>query len=194
MSDTLTEGDPDKKAMREKSLAKIRQVMSQVELDIKANPDQGNVAVQKETLLDGARDILYDWLDKDLLKGGGRVFENEIFNGFSRRWEEEYFKDMEALNILGPDVLTRVSEYIPEIVEYIVKIIGNGYAYESNGSVYFDVLKYKQSPRHKYAKLVPEAVGDEKMLMEGEGKDKCRKYVGSEMKYDWSLIRDFKCV
>ena len=42
--------------------------------------------------------------------------------------------------------------------------------YESNGSVYFDVAKFSSSPDHTYAKLVPEAVGDQQALAEGEGK------------------------
>lgn len=41
--------------------------------------------------------------------------------------------------------------------------------YESNGSVYFDSTKFDASPEHSYAKLVPEAVGDQKALQEGEG-------------------------
>ena len=41
--------------------------------------------------------------------------------------------------------------------------------YESNGSVYFDVAQFSSSPNHKYAKLVPEAVGDLTALAEGEG-------------------------
>ena len=41
--------------------------------------------------------------------------------------------------------------------------------YESNGSVYFDTAKFDTSPKHSYAKLVPEAVGDQKALQEGEG-------------------------
>ena len=41
--------------------------------------------------------------------------------------------------------------------------------YESNGSVYFDTVKFSSSPNHHYAKLVPEAVGDFKALEEGEG-------------------------
>lgn len=43
------------------------------------------------------------------------------------------------------------------------------YRYESNGSVYFDTSKFDASPQHSYAKLVPEAVGDQKALQEGEG-------------------------
>ena len=42
---------------------------------------------------------------------------------FVRFWEEEFHKDMEALNVLPADCLTRVSEYVPEIVDYIQQII-----------------------------------------------------------------------
>jgi cysteinyl-tRNA synthetase len=42
---------------------------------------------------------------------------------------------MNALNVRQPDVLTRVSEYIPNIIEYVQKIIQNGYAYVIDGSV-----------------------------------------------------------
>lgn len=50
---------------------------------------------------------------------------------------------MTSLNVELPDAITRVSDYVPEIVTFIEKIIANGYGYESNGSVYFDVQKYK---------------------------------------------------
>lgn len=46
-----------------------------------------------------------------------------------------------------PNILTRVSEFIPEIITFIQKIIDNGFAYQSNGSVYFNVQKYKQDPK-----------------------------------------------
>lgn len=72
--------------------------------------------------------------------------------------------------MLRPHVLTRVSEYIPEIVAYIEKIIANGLAYESKGSVYFDVGAFDKRNNHYYAKLVPEAYGDASCLQEGEGR------------------------
>lgn len=73
---------------------------------------------------------------------------------------------MQSLNIELPEVITRVSDYIPEIVEFIQKIISNGYAYDSHGSVYFDVQKY-QADGHSYPKMRPTL--DVGLLMEGEG-------------------------
>ena len=55
--------------------------------------------------------------------------------------------------VMPADVVTRVSEYIPEIICYVKKIIHNGYGYESKGSVYFDVAKFDSQPNHYYAKV-----------------------------------------
>jgi cysteinyl-tRNA synthetase len=62
-----------------------------------------------------------------------------------------------------------VSEYVPEIVSFVEKIIANGYAYEADGSVYFSVAQFDNHDDHHYAKLVPEAVGNLAALAEGEG-------------------------
>ena len=51
-----------------------------------------------------------------------------------------------------PDVITRITEFVPEVVEYIEKIIKNGFAYESKGSVYFDVKAFKDSGK-EYPRL-----------------------------------------
>ncbi len=50
---------------------------------------------------------------------------------------------MDALGCRRPDVLTRVSEYVPEIIAYVQQIISNGMAYEANGSVYFDTNSFR---------------------------------------------------
>ncbi|XP_040890524.1 cysteine--tRNA ligase, cytoplasmic isoform X1 [Toxotes jaculatrix] len=157
--------DPDKKQMLEKLDAAVTAALQPLQA---AMESQGDDTVQPlaEVLLEKSKDLLADWLDK---QSGSQVTENSIFSILPKYWEGEFHKDMEALNVLPPDVLTRVSEYVPEIVEFVTKIVSNGYGYESNGSVYFDTSKFDACPQHSYAKLVPEAVGDQKALQEGEG-------------------------
>ncbi len=62
-----------------------------------------------------------------------------------------YHKAMEALGVLPPSIEPHASGHIIEQIEYIKKILANGYAYESEGSVYFDVEKYNKD--HHYGKL-----------------------------------------
>ena len=62
-----------------------------------------------------------------------------------------YHKAMEALNVLPPSIEPHASGHIIEQIEYIKKIFEAGYAYESEGSVYFDVEKYNAD--HHYGKL-----------------------------------------
>ena len=62
-----------------------------------------------------------------------------------------------------------MSEYVPEIVAYCEKIIANGYAYELDGSVYFDTVKFNRAEGHDYAKLCPWSAGNVKLVQEGEG-------------------------
>ena len=95
--------------------------------------------------------------------------DNSIFGALPAYWEERFHDDMHRLNVAPADVLTRVSDYVPEIVAYIERVVANGFAYDSNGSVYFSVGKFDADADHHYAKLVPEAVGDESALQEGEG-------------------------
>jgi cysteinyl-tRNA synthetase len=97
------------------------------------------------------------------------IEENISFEELSRRYETEFFDDMRRLNVSLPESITRVSEFVSEIVAFIEKIIENGYAYESNGSVYFDVKKYSSEPNHTYAKLEPTSVNNKEKMAEGEG-------------------------
>ncbi len=55
-----------------------------------------------------------------------------------------YHKAMDALNVLRPSIEPHASGHIIEQIETIKEILKNGYAYESNGSVYFDVEKYNK--------------------------------------------------
>ena len=62
-----------------------------------------------------------------------------------------YHHAMERLNVLPPSIEPHASGHIIEQIEFVKKILDAGYAYESEGSVYFDVEKY--NAKHHYGKL-----------------------------------------
>ena len=62
-----------------------------------------------------------------------------------------YHKAMEKLNVLPPSIEPHASGHIIEQIEFVKKILEAGYAYESEGSVYFDVEKYNKD--YNYGKL-----------------------------------------
>jgi cysteinyl-tRNA synthetase len=88
----------------------------------------------------------------------------------ARFWETKFFEDMTRLRVREPDTLTRVTEYVPEVVAFVECIIQNGYAYVVAGSVYFDTNKFDSSEVHAYAKLEPWSKGNKELLEEGEGR------------------------
>lgn len=88
--------------------------------------------------------------------------------GICRKYEAEFLDDLKSLNIKAPTAITRVTEYIDEIIAFIQRIIDHGFAYPSMGSVYFDVNAY-MAAGHVYPKLNPSAWGNTELLNEGEG-------------------------
>ena len=62
-----------------------------------------------------------------------------------------YHKNMEDLNVLPPSIEPHASGHIIEQIEFTQKILDAGYAYVSEGSVYFDVEKYNKD--YNYGKL-----------------------------------------
>ena len=64
------------------------------------------------------------------------------------RFIAEFDKESAALGLIAPDFEPRVSQHLPEIISMIEKLVAGGYAYPSQGDVYFSVSKYPQ-----YAKL-----------------------------------------
>jgi cysteinyl-tRNA synthetase len=114
-------------------------------------------------LLASCGDVLAEALDAS---HGHEVTDQSVFRGHAAKYEEEYLQDMKALGVRPAHVLTRVTEYIPEIIAYIERIIANGYAYTTDGDVYFDTVSFQRE--HNYAKLAPNAVGTS-AAEEGEG-------------------------
>ena len=59
------------------------------------------------------------------------------------KYIEGFFEDINRLNVLKDIVRPKVTEHMTEIIEMIEKLIENGYAYENEGNVFFDVRKYE---------------------------------------------------
>lgn len=66
-------------------------------------------------------------------------------------YTNRYHDAMRALNVLPPSIEPRATGHIIEQEELVKEIMQNGYAYESNGSIYFDVAKYDKD--HRYGVL-----------------------------------------
>lgn len=87
-----------------------------------------------------------------------------------------YNEAMRLVNIIPPDIEPRASGHIPEQIEMIEEIISKGLAYESEGNVYFDVMKYAET--NDYGKLSGRILDD---LMPGAGNE-ARDLAGQETK------------
>ena len=73
-------------------------------------------------------------------------------------YTERYHQAMDALNVLTPSIEPHASGHIIEQIEMIKKILEDGFAYEVNGSVYFDVEKYNE--KYNYGVLSGRNIDD----------------------------------
>jgi cysteinyl-tRNA synthetase len=94
----------------------------------------------------------------------------------AQQYTNAYHNALKQMNVLPPSIEPRASGHIIEQIEMISEIIENGFAYESNGSVYFDVLKYADS--NDYGKLSGRKIED---LIAGAGEER-RSLEGQEEK------------
>ncbi|WP_135826111.1 cysteine--tRNA ligase [Halorussus ruber] len=100
-----------------------------------------------------------------------RVGEDDLGESESevaRHFITEVLEDMRSLNLLRAEVYPRVSEHVPEIVDLVETLVEKGYAYESNGSVYFDVTEFED-----YGKLSNQKI--EEMEAQGEEDERQEK-------------------
>lgn len=80
-------------------------------------------------------------IDDDILKRANEVEKD--WKEVGDEWTAYFIRDMKMLNVLPPDVFPRATDVIPEIIIWVEKLLEQGVAYVSGGSVYFDVVAYE---------------------------------------------------
>src|SRR5260221_1455641 len=77
----------------------------------------------------------------------GRVREAKIsLRDYTAKYEAAFFEDLQALNCRPPHETPRATQFIPDIIALVEKLIARGLAYQApDGSVYFSIEKYRGS-------------------------------------------------
>ncbi|MBN1895641.1 cysteine--tRNA ligase [bacterium] len=86
----------------------------------------------------------------------------------AQKYERHFFRDMDLLNNLRPDISCRATGHIPEMIEMIEKLLKQGKAYETNGDVYFDVSRFPAYGRLSGRKIDDLREGVRKESAEGK--------------------------
>lgn len=131
------------------------------------NMDAAVEGITSGDIFPGADEILLPYLDS-LYKETVDTSDQTMFTDLTKAMEKLFLDDMDALNVLRPDVITRVTEYVPQIVKFVERIVEKGFAYEADGSVYFDIIAFEKAG-NTYARLRPDSKNDKALQDEGEG-------------------------
>ena len=81
-------------------------------------------------------------IDDDILRKAKELGENWLELG--NRWTAHFIRDMQSLNVRPPDHYPRATDVIPEIVHGVESLLNAGVAYESGGSVYYDISAWPE--------------------------------------------------
>ena len=103
-----------------------------------------------------------------MLKGAKR--EKKTVLEIAEMYTNAFFEDCKKLNIKKPEIIAPATKHIDEYIKVIEKLLEKGYAYKSNGNIYFDVTKldnYYALPNHTLDELV---VGAREDVEEDTGK------------------------
>ncbi|MBI4257936.1 MAG: cysteine--tRNA ligase, partial [Thaumarchaeota archaeon] len=111
-------------------------------------------------------------VDDKTIKGSRK--EGIKLREYTDRYAKAFFEDLDALNIGRVEHYPRATEHIKEMISLVKKLIDNGYAYESGGSIYYDISKFAE-----YGKLSGVKAGSEqgiRVSVDEYGKEEARDF------------------
>lgn len=99
----------------------------------------------------GHMDSDADTGEDKMLKGALR--EHKSVQEIAEYYTNAFFSDAAKLNIRKPSIVEKATDHVDFYIEFIKKLLDEGYAYESNGNIYFDITKandyYELSGKNK---------------------------------------------
>ncbi|EGQ43248.1 MAG: cysteinyl-tRNA synthetase [Candidatus Nanosalina sp. J07AB43] len=94
---------------------------------------------------------------------------------------KRYFEDTEALNIDRQDIVPRATGHINEMIEYVQKIYDNGYAYEVEGNIYFDLESFIED--YAYGEMANKSINQ----LKSEAESRVEPDENKRNQYDFAL-------
>jgi cysteinyl-tRNA synthetase len=132
------------------------------------SPSQGSDDANIAKFWTSVEDVLLPYLDS--LHGTSiSSSDHSIFTALTKKYEDRFNEDMESLNVLPPTTVTRVSEYLPAIIRFNERIVGNKFAYQTENGLYFDIASFEKVKGNNYARLEPWNRTNTSLQQDGEG-------------------------
>jgi len=72
--------------------------------------------------------------------------ENKTPLEIASHYTKLFFDDLKDLNVEKPEIICKATDHIKEMLEYVKKLVENGYAYETSTAIYFDISKLDKYP------------------------------------------------
>jgi len=79
---------------------------------------------------------------EDKMEKGAKKFHKTVWE-VAKFYTDFFFKTTDALNIIRPDIVCKATEHIEDMLQLIDRLKQNGFVYETDQAIYFDVIKFR---------------------------------------------------
>ncbi len=78
---------------------------------------------------------------EDKMAKASREQQKSVYE-IAEKYTEAFMTDLNKLNIGKPEIIAKATEHIPEMLDYVTKLVEKGYGYETSDGIYFDIGKF----------------------------------------------------